>query len=255
MDAGPPETDTHDRAHTHELHSNPSPAPTPASLHSSHTQPPHPSVETTQSQGVLPSGSRPVTAASTISACAVMSEEKVEEERENNGGAAESGAEMRVASSEPVVDARQLAQMQKGVEAEQNDGNGSKVDEDVPQLPQTSLTFLLISGRRKTMTFEPDMAVGRVKELVWNAWPAGMFVAPVLPNQSRSARWTAYRATFSLKYIVLQNGKTNALPHHLTSVFSTWVKFCKTRILYAVRVPVATFTVLSHFVRPNNYPP
>lgn len=45
--------------------------------------------------------------------------------------------------------------------------------EAIPQTPQTSLTFLLVSGRRKTMAFEPETAVGRVKELVWNAWPSG----------------------------------------------------------------------------------
>lgn len=42
----------------------------------------------------------------------------------------------------------------------------------VPQTPQVSLTFLLVSGRRRTMTFDPVTTVGRVKELVWNAWPA-----------------------------------------------------------------------------------
>jgi hypothetical protein len=45
--------------------------------------------------------------------------------------------------------------------------------EVVPQMPQTSLTFLLVSGRRRTMSFDPDTTVGRVKELVWNAWPSG----------------------------------------------------------------------------------
>lgn len=45
--------------------------------------------------------------------------------------------------------------------------------QEVPQTPQTHLTFLVISGRRRTMAFEPDTTVGRVKELVWNAWPAG----------------------------------------------------------------------------------
>ncbi|KAF8189299.1 ubiquitin-related domain-containing protein [Pholiota molesta] len=45
-------------------------------------------------------------------------------------------------------------------------------DEHVPQMPQTYLTFLLISGKRRTMAFEPDTSIGRVKELVWNSWPA-----------------------------------------------------------------------------------
>ncbi|KAJ3483376.1 hypothetical protein NLJ89_g12068 [Agrocybe chaxingu] len=47
------------------------------------------------------------------------------------------------------------------------------VEEPVPQMPQTYLTFLLISGKRRTMSFEPETTIGRVKELVWNSWPAG----------------------------------------------------------------------------------
>lgn len=46
------------------------------------------------------------------------------------------------------------------------------VTEHIPQTPQVSLTFLLVTGVRKTQSFEPDTTVGRVKELVWNAWPA-----------------------------------------------------------------------------------
>lgn len=42
----------------------------------------------------------------------------------------------------------------------------------IPQTPQVSLTFLLVTGLRKTQSFEPETTVGRVKELVWNAWPA-----------------------------------------------------------------------------------
>ena len=44
----------------------------------------------------------------------------------------------------------------------------------VPQTPQIALTFLLVSGRRRTMSFDPETTVGRVKELVWNAWPSGV---------------------------------------------------------------------------------
>ncbi|KAG8216630.1 hypothetical protein J3R82DRAFT_6825 [Butyriboletus roseoflavus] len=42
----------------------------------------------------------------------------------------------------------------------------------IPQTPQVSLTFLLVSGLRKTQSFDPETTIGRVKELVWNAWPA-----------------------------------------------------------------------------------
>jgi hypothetical protein len=48
-------------------------------------------------------------------------------------------------------------------------------EEPVPQTPQTHLTFLLISGKRRTMSFEPETAIGRIKELAWNSWPAGMW--------------------------------------------------------------------------------
>ncbi|KAL4073449.1 ubiquitin-related domain-containing protein, partial [Scleroderma citrinum] len=41
----------------------------------------------------------------------------------------------------------------------------------IPQTPQITLTFLLVSGRRKSQSFDPETTVGRVKELVWNAWP------------------------------------------------------------------------------------
>ena len=41
--------------------------------------------------------------------------------------------------------------------------------------PQVALTFLLVSGSRRTMIFDPETTVGRVKELVWNAWPNGTY--------------------------------------------------------------------------------
>jgi len=44
-------------------------------------------------------------------------------------------------------------------------------EQAVPQMPQVALAFLTITGKRRTMSFDPDTTVGRVKELVWNAWP------------------------------------------------------------------------------------
>jgi len=41
----------------------------------------------------------------------------------------------------------------------------------VPQVPQTLVQFLLVSGRRRSMAFDPETTVGRVKELAWNSWP------------------------------------------------------------------------------------
>ncbi|KAF7313357.1 Ubiquitin-like domain-containing protein [Mycena chlorophos] len=47
----------------------------------------------------------------------------------------------------------------------------SAAEPEPAQVPQTTLTFLLVSGRRRTMSFDPETTVGRVKELIWNAWP------------------------------------------------------------------------------------
>lgn len=48
---------------------------------------------------------------------------------------------------------------------------GTAGEAQVPQTPQVFITFLVISGRRKTMSFEPETTLGRLKELVWNSWP------------------------------------------------------------------------------------
>ncbi|KAK0219851.1 hypothetical protein IW262DRAFT_1380852 [Armillaria fumosa] len=44
-------------------------------------------------------------------------------------------------------------------------------DDDDDELPNISLTFLLLSGKRRTMSFNPEYTIGRVKEKIWNAWP------------------------------------------------------------------------------------
>ncbi|KAG7448390.1 uncharacterized protein BT62DRAFT_992484 [Guyanagaster necrorhizus] len=43
--------------------------------------------------------------------------------------------------------------------------------DDDDELPNISLTFLLLSGKRRTVSFNPEVTVRRVKELMWNAWP------------------------------------------------------------------------------------
>lgn len=42
-------------------------------------------------------------------------------------------------------------------------------------LKKVSLTFLLVSGMRKAMAFDPDISISRVKELVWMSWPTGTY--------------------------------------------------------------------------------
>ena len=61
---------------------------------------------------------------------------------------------------------------------------GAAVAVVVPQVPQTLVQFLLVSGRRRSMAFDPETTVGRVKELVWNTWPNG--TSPTSPPPLRA---------------------------------------------------------------------
>lgn len=63
--------------------------------------------------------------------------------------------------------------VEDGEEPQPDDDLHAQVEDVIPQTSQVSLTFLLVSGRRRTMSFEPETTIGRVKELVWNAWPNG----------------------------------------------------------------------------------
>lgn len=59
-----------------------------------------------------------------------------------------------------------------------------------PSLPtnmaEIPLTFLLISGRRRTMSFAASITIGRVKELVWNSWSSDWSdERPPAPNYLR----------------------------------------------------------------------
>jgi Ubiquitin-2 like Rad60 SUMO-like len=59
-----------------------------------------------------------------------------------------------------------------------------------PSLPtnmaEIPLTFLLISGRRRTMSFAASTTIGRVKELVWNSWSSDWSdERPPAPNYLR----------------------------------------------------------------------
>jgi hypothetical protein len=95
----------------------------------------------------------------------------------NTGNAAGSVTEVIAADgTQPVVE---------NTDAEGGEGTEQEgVREDaVPQTPQTVLTFLLVSGRRRTMSFEPETTVGRVKELVWNTWPSGKRVCSPPPTK------------------------------------------------------------------------
>lgn len=73
----------------------------------------------------------------------------------------------------PTIDGGIHTDDEMDVEGGIHEGATSDGCAEVPQTAQTSLTFLLVSGRRRQMTFDPETTIGRVKELVWNAWPGG----------------------------------------------------------------------------------
>ena len=65
----------------------------------------------------------------------------------------------------------------------------------VPQVPQTLVQFLLVSGRRRSMAFDPETTVGRVKELVWNSWPNGTLIYILHPSPSPLCVCMTYTCT------------------------------------------------------------
>lgn len=44
-----------------------------------------------------------------------------------------------------------------------------------PTDAQTYLKVLIISGESHVFAFDPDMTIGRAKELIWNMWPSGEY--------------------------------------------------------------------------------
>ncbi|EJD05413.1 uncharacterized protein FOMMEDRAFT_17724 [Fomitiporia mediterranea MF3/22] len=73
----------------------------------------------------------------------------------------------------PAEDEKDLEAMSPGPSAEGDDTADIR-DDSAPSavVPQVALTFLLVTGNRRTMSFDPETTIGRVKELVWNAWPS-----------------------------------------------------------------------------------
>jgi len=93
------------------------------------------------------------------------------------------------------------------------DESTSQKGQGVPQTLQVFVTFLLVSGKRRTMSFEPETTIGRVKELVWNAWPSGMcsLQFPVLHSSALS-----------------QSGKKTVRLRPHTCALYIWVNCCRT---------------------------
>lgn len=97
----------------------------------------------------------------------------VEEEEGLNASMAPS---IRNAAEDVVDDDDDDAHTQDDAHAhEDKAGSMSKLPTDeeggAPPTPQVTLTFLTVTARRRTMSFDPETTVGAVKELVWNGWP------------------------------------------------------------------------------------
>ncbi|WVR04774.1 hypothetical protein IAU60_001786 [Kwoniella sp. DSM 27419] len=39
-------------------------------------------------------------------------------------------------------------------------------------VPKVHIRALIISGQSRVMSYEPELTVGRMKELIWNSWPS-----------------------------------------------------------------------------------
>ena len=100
------------------------------------------------------------------------------------------------------------------------------VSQTVPQMPLIYLTFLLISGRRRTMSFEPESPIGRVKELAWNSWPTGPCVP--LPTHLSITSLTMNHSMAYQSCLTYQNGKMSV--HQLLPIcgFCTLAECCRT---------------------------
>jgi hypothetical protein len=101
----------------------------------------------------------------------------------------------RVGTPEPHDEAEEdyAREMEDDPHANAHAASPSPVPEavEMPVAPQASLTFLTVSGLRRTMAFDPDTAVGRVKELLWSSWPSGTFLDSHLrsPVLTSPAEW------------------------------------------------------------------
>ncbi|KAK7457876.1 hypothetical protein VKT23_010220 [Stygiomarasmius scandens] len=60
----------------------------------------------------------------------------------------------------------------------------SQAQVQITMEPKIPLTFLLITGARRSMSFDPETTVGRVKELIWGGWPEEFPASDKLPTPS-----------------------------------------------------------------------
>jgi len=51
-------------------------------------------------------------------------------------------------------------------------GSGSDPKPSASAAPKVCINLLLVSGRRRTLDFDPKTTVGQLKEVVWSTWPS-----------------------------------------------------------------------------------
>ncbi|KAF4563931.1 hypothetical protein EYR36_003176 [Pleurotus pulmonarius] len=131
------------------------------------------------------------------------------------------------ASHEPKLNAEQEQQAPSDHAPANHD---QPIAAPVPQTPQTYLTFLLVSGRRRTMSFDPETTIGRVKELVWNAWPSGEhrrllpFPSAIVNHDLACVEWQDERPPAPSYFRILHLGKILLDDDTLTSAYMFFVK-------------------------------
>jgi hypothetical protein len=89
----------------------------------------------------------------------------------------------------------------------------------VPQVPQTLVQFLLVSGRRRSMAFDPETTVGRVKELVWNTWPNGTLSFAAAFPLSTQAHMYMVALLHLIAHKMCRGGDLTRLPSQLSFSF------------------------------------
>ncbi|WVW78271.1 hypothetical protein I302_100224 [Kwoniella bestiolae CBS 10118] len=70
--------------------------------------------------------------------------------------------------SHPLDPALPPAQQQVSEQREQE----NETVQSIPITPKVHVKVLIISGQSKVLSFEPELTVGRMKELIWSSWPS-----------------------------------------------------------------------------------
>jgi len=90
----------------------------------------------------------------------------------------------------------------RGAPPHEDGQGGEETGAVVSQVPQTLVQFLLVSGRRRSMAFDPETTVGRVKELVWNTCPNCMLPFPSPSPRLSQPRTHTHVARACLRHMV-----------------------------------------------------